>query len=435
MPHRRQRYSIANVTTVEDRRTSDSVLPAERLERYADTLVRSCLGLEQGEELYIQAQIAHRELVIALSGAAYRAGASLVDVQYVDASVDATRIRWAKEEHLGPSTAWDRARLRARLKRSAAAVTIVGEGDPGAFDGLPAGRLALDVLRPLERIPWALRAHRENRVRWSGVAWPTPYWARQVYPELDEHEARRRLAEDLLWFCRLGPDDPPGSRGWEEHVDRLAARAAFLTELGLERLELRGPGTRLDLRLSPGTRWIGGREENAFGRLVAPNFPTEENFTSPDAAATEGTFRCSRPLSLRGRTIEGIAGEFRGGRLVRLETSTEEDHDFLAAFLDSDRNASRLGEVALVDRASRIGLTERVYSNTLIDENAAAHIAFGLGFGNARVPEPGARGARGVNRSKLHLDVMIGTDDFEATGITGEGRRVPLLADGTWQLA
>lgn len=423
------------MTSVVAAAVGEPVLPPERLGRYADTLVRSCLRLSPGEELYVQAQLAHRELVVALTEAAYRAGASLVDVQYSDAFVAAARIRWAGDEHLGPLPAWSRARLRARLRPEAASANVVGEGDAGAFDGLPPERVAVDSQRPLERIPWALRAHRENRMRWSGIAWPTPYWAQQVYPELGEAEAQRQLAKDLLWFCRLGPDDPPGSTGWEDHADRLAARGALLTELRLERLELRGPGTRLDLRLSPGTRWIGGREENAFGQLVAPNFPTEENFTSPDAAGTEGTFRCSRPLSLRGRTIHGIAGEFRGGRLVRLSAATEEDRDFLAAFVDSDRDARRLGEVALVDATSRIGRAERVYANTLIDENAAAHIAFGMGFGQTRIPDPPARGARGVNRSKLHLDVMIGTDDFDATGITADGRRLPLLADGAWQVA
>jgi len=411
------------------------VLPPERLERYADTVVRSCLGLREGEELHVNAQLAHRELAAALAAAAYRAGASLVDVAYTDAHVAAARIRHARDEHLGPLPPWAVARLRARVRPEVASLTIVGEGDPGAFDGLPPERVALDSQKPMAQLGWLLRAHRENRIRWSGVAWPTAYWAQQVYPELDVDEAQRRLADDLLWFCRLGPDDPPGTTGWEEHVDRLAARAQLLTELDLERLELRGPGTDLRLRLSPGTRWLGGREENAHGQLVAPNFPTEENFTSPDAAGTEGTFRCSRPLSLRGRMIDGISGEFRRGRLVRLDAATQDDRDFLAAFIDSDRNANRLGEVALVDRSSRIGQTERVYSNTLIDENAAAHIAFGIGFGQTRLPDPNARGSRGVNGAKLHLDVMIGTDDFEAVGIARDGRRVPLLLDGEWQIA
>jgi aminopeptidase len=199
-------------------------------------------------------------------------------------------------------------------------------------------------------------------------------------------------------------------------------------------LRLRGPGTDLELRLAPGTRWLGGARENAWGTIVTSNFPTEETFTSPDAAGTTGTFRCSRPLSFRGRTIDGIAGEFKRGRLVRLEAANDDDRDFLAAALDSDLGARRLGEIALVDRSSRIGQARRTYWNTLIDENAAAHMAFGFPFQQTRVDHPEARGRRGLNRSDIHLDVMIGTDDFEAAAWTADGREVALLADGTWQL-
>jgi aminopeptidase len=160
---------------------------------------------------------------------------------------------------------------------------------------------------------------------------------------------------------------------------------------------------------------LGGRERNAYGQMVAPNMPTEECFTSPEPRATEGTFRCSRPLAFHGKLLEGLAGEFRGGRLVRLEAASDEDRDFLAAFLDSDRNARRLGEVALVDRSSRIGQSGRTYFNTLIDENAAAHIAFGAGFPNTRARVNGKR-ARAVNNSPIHVDVMLGTDDLEVSG-------------------
>jgi aminopeptidase len=212
-------------------------------------------------------------------------------------------------------------------------------------------------------------------------------------------------------------------------VQSLNERGRLLTELGLQGLELRDSGTALDLPLAPGTRWLGGPREQ-HGRPTSGNLPTEENFTSPEPRGAEGTFRCTRPLAFRGRTIDGIAGEFRGGRLTRLEAATEPDRDFLAAALDVDPGARRLGEVALVDRSSRIGQTGRIYYNTLIDENAAAHIAFGYGFGQSRAA--GAKTA--VNRSDLHLDVMIGTKELEATGTTADGRRVPLIAGGEWML-
>jgi aminopeptidase len=210
-------------------------------------------------------------------------------------------------------------------------------------------------------------------------------------------------------------------------------RAARLTTLELRELHVADRGTDLNLRLAPFSMWRGGGEETAWGHTISPNMPTEECFVSPDARATEGTFRCSRPRSFGGRTIEDLSGEFRGGRLVRLEAKREADRDFLATYLASITNADRLGEVALVDESSRIGKMARVYYNALLDENAAAHIAFGSGFAKTRTV-PLGRERHGVNRAKMHLDVMIGTDALEATGVTEKGRRVTLIRDGTWQL-
>ena len=160
--------------------------------------------------------------------------------------------------------------------------------------------------------------------------------------------------------------------------------------------------------------------------------PTEESFTSPHAGGTEGTFACTFPLSFQGRLIEGLRGEFRGGTLVRLDAANAKDRDFVAAYLDGDPKGRgrKLGEVALVDATSRIGQSGRTYFHTLLDENAAAHIAFGGGFGGTRT---GAR-AIGLNRASAHLDVMIGGPDFEATGVTPAGKRIPVIADGLWQI-
>jgi aminopeptidase len=162
--------------------------------------------------------------------------------------------------------------------------------------------------------------------------------------------------------------------------------------------------------------------------------PTEEVFTSPDPRQTSGTFQCTFPLSFRGRLIHGLRGEFSKGRLVRLEADSDENRDFVAGFIDTDRMGRRLGEVALVDASSRIGETGRIYYNTLLDENASSHIAFGAGFSHTRVNHQTSNARRGVNRSQAHVDVMIGSDDLEATGTGARGRRVPLIADGEWQV-
>jgi len=410
------------------------LLPPEELARYADAIVKVGISLGRGDDLLVTCQPAHRELAVALVEAAYRAGARNVDVDYADPLVRAAYLRTAPDRSIGHVSPWRAARLRASVKPETATLWIAGESEPGALNDVPGKRLAADVTRSVKRFGDVRQASRVGKRRWSIAAWPTQSWAKAVYPKLGNEAAQRRLARDLLDFCRVGPKDPPGVTGLRKHLSELQRRARRLTRLKLQRIELRGPGTNLSVALDAETLWMGGGFTNFYGKRTAPNLPTEECFTSPIASATEGTFRCSQPLMFQGTLIEGISGEFRGGRLVRFDARRKADRDFLAGFLFAIKDADRLGEVALVDSSSRIGRAGRIYYNTLLDENAAAHMAFGSGFAHTRADHDTNRAHRGVNRSDAHVDVMIGTDDFEATGIAARGRRVPLIADGTWQI-
>ena len=199
------------------------------LERYADAVVLGSLYLRPGDTLFVQAEPSHREVAVALAEAAYRSGAALVDVHYADRRLTAARVRHAADEHLGPVTDWHRRKLREQLKPTSGVVTVLGEDDPGVFDGLPAERIAEDSYTRLKRVNWYVRAVMGGARRWVGMGWPTAFWASQVFPDLDPPAAQRKLFEELLWFCRLGPDDPPGYEGWTRHVDTLAARARALS--------------------------------------------------------------------------------------------------------------------------------------------------------------------------------------------------------------
>jgi len=410
----------------------EPLLEPERLRRYADAIVKAGVALREGDTLVVRAEPAHRELTVAVVEAAYRAGARAVEALTVDPLVVRARLRHGRDAALGALTPWTERRLREMTKPGYAEVNIAGEAEPGYLDGIAPKRIRTDFERVAKPMAGFRRAVMEMRLRWTIAAWPTDHWAGIVYPELPLPEAKRRLADDLLWFCRLTDEDGRGNAGWLRHVRAIGRRATKLSRLDLASLELRGPGTALDLRIAPGTRWIGGGETTPDGALITPNMPTEETFTSPHAAGAEGTFTCTFPLSFQGKLVEGLRGELRGGRLVRLASDRPEERDFVAAYIDSDPkgNGRRLGEVALVDATSRIGQRGRPYFTTLLDENAAAHIAFGQGFSNTRVDRP----ARGVNNSSVHLDVMIGGPDLEATGVTAKGRRIPLIRDGLWQI-
>jgi aminopeptidase len=402
------------------------------LERYAEMIVRGCIAFRRGDMLVQRVSIAHRELAVAIAEAAYRAGAAAVEVEYDDPRVVAARIAHGSDTALGRRTSWQRERIRALGDEHVALVSVMGETELGVLARLPPERVAEDTKRLASGAEMA-RIRREGRLRGTICAWPTDEWAARVFPGLDTEKGKRRLARDLLSFCRIGPGDPPGHKGWTAHLATLRRRAARLTKLDLVELHVRDRGTDLHLRIAPFSLWRGGGEQDHWGRRIAMNVPTEECFVSPDAAATEGTFRCSRPRSFGGRVIENLAGEFRNGRLVRLDAKREADRDWLARYLGSITNAERLGEIALVDSSSRIGRTGLIYYNGLLDENAAAHMAFGSGFAKTRTV-PIAKKRYGVNRSTTHIDVMIGTDDLEATGVTRAGRRVPLVAGGAWRI-
>jgi aminopeptidase len=410
------------------------LLPPHELARYADAVVRVGLSIGKDDDLIVTCQPAHSELAVALVEAAYRAKARSVEIDYVDPRVRAAYLKSAPDSAIGFVTPWRAARTRAGIKPGTATLLIAGESMPGALNGIPGERLAADATRPLKRFPDVRRAGRLGKRRWAIVAWPVPAWAEHVYPEVKVETAQRKLARDLLNFCRVGPNDPPGTTGLRQHLDLLQSRAKRLTRLKLQKVNVRGPGTDLTVTLHPDGLWTGGGGKNFYGKRTAPNLPTEECFTSPEASATEGTFRCSRPLMFQGRIIEGISGEFRNGRLTRLAAKGKANRDFLADFLFSIKDADRLGEIALVDRHSRVGQANRIYYNTLLDENAASHIAFGSGFPHTRMDHQTSKARRGVNRSQAHVDVMIGSDDLEATGIGARGRRVPLIADGEWQV-
>lgn len=412
-------------------------MPLERLlsdesrQRYADAIVKTSLGFEKGDTLVILAEPEHRELVVAVAEAAYRAGARFVDVLDADPLLMRARLAHGADDALGAISPWAMRRFRELSGPHGSLVAIAGSGEQGYLDDIRPKRLATDMERRAKRLAFFQRAQLNMSAPWTIAGWPTDLWAGQVYPELDLRKAKKRLVADLMSFCRLTDADGKGASGWRKHLQTLARRSERLTKLGLKSLELRGPGTELDVGFANGTRWLGGGEEMPrSGKRIAANMPTEEVFTSPEARATSGTFRCTFPLSLRGRQIDGLRGEFRGGELVRLEADSDADRDYVAAFIDSGHGGRRLGEVALVDASSRIGRAGRIYYNTLLDENAASHIAFGSGFGNTRTTKP----ARGVNQSTVHLDVMIGGPDLEATGIDARGKRIPLIRDGIWQI-
>jgi aminopeptidase len=398
---------------------------AARLSAYARLLVRAGVNLAEGQELLVQAQHEHAPLVRAIAEEAYAAGARYVDVAYADRRVHRAFVATAPDDLLGWTPPWMVQRLERAIDIGAAVIGISGDSGAHIFEGIDGDRLARARFRDFDKT-W-LEGVMGRKLAWSLVAYPTETWAREALgePDLD------RLWDAIAHALRL--DEPDPAAAWQQRLSELEARAQTLTARRFTALRYRGPGTDLEVGLIEGARWMAGRERTVEGRVHAPNLPTEEVFTSPHRLRAEGTVRSTMPLALRGTVIEGLSLRLEGGEIV--EARADRGEDAVRADLAIDDGARRLGEVALVDSSSRVGETGVTFNNTLYDENAAAHIAWGAGIPWALDHLPAESHAEaGLNDSATHTDFMVGSPDVEIDGIEAGGTAVPLLRDGAWQL-
>jgi aminopeptidase len=317
-----------------------------------------------------------------------------------------------------------RERLLYLSDEHAARVSLSGPHAPLALDGLDPARAGRDLLPSL---PETGEIVNRMTTSWCIVPAPTRSWAELVYPGLDGEDAFVKLWEDVAHICRLDADDP--AKAWAERSSELKANAQRLTEQRYDAVRLHGPGTDVTIGLLPSAHWAAGDLQTVDGRRHSPNLPTEELFTTPDPERVDGHVSATMPLELSGSIIAGIRVEFEGGRATKIDADT--NADALRAVVARDEGASRLGEVALVDGGGRIGPLGRVFYDTLIDENAATHIALGDGYDH---PVEDVADKSRVNKSKVHIDFMIGSLELDVDGITKDGHAVPVLRGGAWQI-
>ena len=394
-----------------------------RLERLAELAVGFGANVQPGQITSVGADVGQEDLARAIAAAAYRRGAKFVEVTYFDPLVKRARIEFAPDDTLEFVPSWFGERVLELGRQHCARISLAGPSVPGALDGVDPVRAGRDQLPFLKE---SMQVLAQRTINWTVIPCPTASWARIVYPELDDTSALERLWQEVSFTCRLDEDDPIAA--WHARFDDLERTSARLAELDLDAVRFEGPGTDLTIGLLPSARWMAAREETVTGIRHVPNVPSEELFSAPDPERTEGHVRSTRPLVLfDGTIIRGLEVRFEGGRAVAVDA--EEGADVVWGRLKLDDGAVRLGEVALVDRESRIGQLGTVFYETLLDENAVSHIALGDGINEAVDESEIPR----VNRSGIHLDFMIGGDDVDVTGITSDGARVPILREGIFQ--
>ena len=402
-------------------------------EEYANLLVE-LVGLQDGQGLLIGAEPVNWPVVLAVAEAAYRRGAKYVEPVVGSTALHRVRVDHAPEESLDFVPEERKAWQKQFLEEHWAYISVKSPDDPEIYAGIDGERHArvTKATRGVDR-PWRRRVMNDE-YQWMVAAAPAPKWAAKVLGTAASREAQVKLWQLLKPILRLDQEDPAAF--WRTQSRILQRRSRRLNEMDLKEVRFDGPGTDLTIGLRPEARWVGGDSTTPEGVTFLPNLPTEEVFTAPDFAVTDGSVRATKPVMVLGDLVEGAEFTFRDGRVVEARASKGESS--LQRFLEIDEGSRYLGEVALVDSSSPIFQSGYVFYNTLLDENAACHIALGSAYagcleGGERMSEEELR-AVGANRSLQHTDFMIGSEEVDVHGTTRKGETVEILRNGRFAL-
>src|ERR1700737_2150998 len=357
--------------TVHERNISASIDPV-KLDRLAEVAIKVGLQLKPGQDLLLTAPAAALPLVRKIAEYAYKAGAGLVTPILSDEAVTLSRSRFGHDGSFHRAAGWLYEGMSKAFAANTARLAIVGD-NPMLLSGEDPAKVARASKANSVAYQPALEKIVNFDINWNIIAYPSPSWAKQVFPGDEEDVAVAKLADAIFAASRVDNDESIAS--WQKHNATLRSRTEWLNLQRFHALHYSGPGTDLTVGLADGHEWVGGASTAKNGITCNPNIPTEEVFTTPHARRVSGHVVSSKPLSYQGSLIDGIAVRFEEGRIVEAKASRGEE--VLNKVLDTDEGARRLGEVALVPHSSPISKSGLLFLNTLFDENAASHIALG----------------------------------------------------------
>ena len=400
------------------------------LREYAKLIVRCGANVQKGQEVLIYAELDQPEFVKMVVEEAYKAKAKEVTVQWNYQPLDKIHTRYQTVKTMGEVKQWQKERQQHYCDALPCRIHIISE-DPDGLKGMnmtkvaKAQQLAYPIVKPYHDA-------REGKQQWCIAAVPGAAWAKKVFPGMPKGKAIEKLWEAILSTSRV--DEDP-IKAWEKHNKDLHDRCAYLNSLGIESLHYTADnGTDLTVGMIPEARFCGGGETSRQGIYFNPNIPTEECFISPMRGKAEGIVYSTKPLSYQGQIIDNFSIRFENGKAV--EAKAEIGEELLNTMISMDEGAAYLGECALVPQASPICQSGVLFYNTLFDENAACHLALGMGFADTIEDHHNKTleecRALGVNDSMIHEDFMIGCDTMNIDATTRDGKIVPIFRNGNW---
>ena len=400
------------------------------LRSYARLIARSGVNIQKGQDVIIVCGLDQPKFIELLVDECYKAGARKVKVEFEYQPLNKLHVRHQSVTTMSKVEEWEKARLAHYVDTLPCRIYIDSD-DPDGLRGINQEKVAkanqkrYPIVKPY-------RDKMENKYQWCIAAVPGVAWAKKLFPGLAKGQAIEKLWEAILFTSRV-TDDPVAA--WEEHNKDLHDRCAYLNKLGITELHYKGDnGTDLRVGMIPEAEFKGGGDTSLQGIFFNPNIPTEECFISPMRGKAEGVVYATKPLSYQGELIEDFSVRFENGRAV--EVKAAKNQALLERMISMDEGAAYLGECALVPVNSPISESGLLFFNTLFDENAACHLALGMGFADTikgfenKTLEECRK--LGINDSMIHVDFMIGYEGLDIDGVTSKGKTVPIFRKGKW---
>ncbi len=402
-------------------------------ENYAKLAVKIGINLQPGQDVVVNASTRLVDIVKEVVKQCYENGARSVTVDWSNEEVQKLNWLYAETEVLSEVPVWAEEKAKYRAETLPCKIWI-DDTDPNAYAGVDVMKMA-EVRKAQFKVMKKYRDMSDNKDQWLIVAVPSPSWAKTVFPELETEEAIAKLWEAIIKTMRLDAEDPVAA--WEEHIANLSDKSNKMNAMNLDYLTYKSAnGTDLTVKMQPNHIWLSARETNLRGIDFTANMPTEEVFSMPKRDGVNGVVVSTKPLSLNGQLVENFKITFKDGKAVEVEA--EKGLDTLNTMLDMDESSRHLGEIALVPFNSPINQTGLLFSNTLFDENACCHFAFGFAFKNnikgyENMSEEDFK-AVGFNDSVNHVDFMVGSEDLEIVGYDFDGNAYKIFENGVWAI-
>ncbi|KXF71332.1 aminopeptidase [Enterococcus faecalis] len=404
----------------------------ENLKKYARLIAETGVNVQDNHTVVLQISVDQAPLARLITEEAYRLGAAEVIVQWSDETIQREFLAHAATDRIENVPQYKIDQTDDWIAKGASRISVVSS-NPDALAGVDAQRVAAFQAANGKALVNLRKATQANKVSWTVVAAASEGWAAKVFPELATSEEQvDALWNEIFKTTRIYEENPVIA--WDIHDKKLQEKAAELNEQQFTALHYTAPGTDLTIGLPKNHLWEGAGSYNARGEEFMANMPTEEVFTAPDGRRVDGYVSSTKPLSYAGTIISGMKFTFKDGKVV--DFSAEQGEEALKNLLAIDEGAKHLGEVALVPDPSPISQSGLIFYNTLFDENASNHLAFGSAYafnlqGGTEMSEEELAEA-GLNRSQTHVDFMVGSDKMNIDGIKEDGTIVPVFRNGDW---